>query len=414
MNLINTGFLLTALGAGAVYLKKVPEFLYNEIKKRLIYNVRLYQYDELFDMVEMWLAENYKEKYRSVEACAFTESGKSFDVYSQNDDKIVVRYKQESNVFNINYKGKRLIFDKTKEKLDKAESIKNIFMRTYSISGIKAKSKIDELLQEAILLYESKKEKDCIKVYTNNSYGDWGCLGNIKPKSLLKTIIDKDKKSLIINDLDKFNKGELWYSDISVPYKRGYCFYGPPGTGKTTLALALASYTKKNIFCLNLNSIEDERLASCFSSIHDNSVLLIEDIDKIFSGRESVNGKSKITFSSLLNCLDGAFYKHGLITIITTNHIEKLDEALLRTGRIDIKIEISNPGYREISEYMSLFYNEPIEVIGDFDLKMSDVQELCLNHHNSSLKAIRELYTKYDKGLSEHFKVQANGQIKTY
>ena len=124
----------------------------------------------------------------------------------------------------------------------------------------------------------------------------------------------------------------------------------------------------------------------------EKSILLIEDIDKVFAGRENVSDKANITFSALLNCLDGAFYKHGLITIITTNHIEKLDEALLRTGRIDNKIEIPLPTDKEISEYLAVFYKKPTFVIqGKFNLKMSDVQEICLKNKNSIEGAIKLL-----------------------
>ena len=90
--------------------------------------------------------------------------------------------------------------------------------------------------------------------------------------------------------------------------------------------------------------------------------------------------------------MDGAFYKHGLITIITTNHIDKLDEALLRTGRIDTKLEIPLPSSKEISEYLSIFYNIPNFVIeGNFNLKMSDVQEICLQNKNSIDNAVKQL-----------------------
>jgi len=212
---------------------------------------------------------------------------------------------------------------------------------------------------------------------------------------LEKTILNPDKKKYIITDITNFTNSEEWYINVSIPYKRGYCFYGPPGTGKTTLALGIANHLKRNIYCLNLNCLEDDsRLPVLFSSLPANSVLLIEDIDKVFSGRENVKEGSKITFSGLLNCMDGAFYKHGLIMIITTNHIDKLDEALLRTGRIDIKMEIPRPSDKEISAYLSLFYNSNICITGNFSLTMSDIQEICLHNRDSSSSAYTEILSK--------------------
>ena len=306
-----------------------------------------------------------------------------------------LKYKQEENTFILRYGGKRILIVKNKEKIDKAQSAKDLWFRKYTFSGIKAKKEIDSLLKEAIEYSKKENIKNIVKIFSNTSYGDWYSGVKIKIKPIEKTIINKAKKEFIINDLDEFSQSEQWYSDVSVPYKRGYCFYGPPGTGKTTLALAIANYTNRNIYCINLNAIEDDsRLPRCFSDIGDNSILLIEDIDKIFSGRENVKEGSKITFSSLLNCLDGAFYKHGLITIITTNHLDKLDEALLRTGRIDVKMEISKPTDSEVNKYYEVFFNQPLNLEGKFNITMSDVQEICLKNKLCPELAKQELINK--------------------
>jgi ATP-dependent 26S proteasome regulatory subunit len=83
-----------------------------------------------------------------------------------------------------------------------------------------------------------------------------------------------------------------------------------------------------------------------------------------------------------------------LVTIITTNHIDKLDEALLRTGRIDLKIEVPKPSHKEISQYMSLFFERPIEIQGDFSITMSDVQDICLKNRHNPEEAIQRINSK--------------------
>lgn len=392
ISLVLTTALMAGGGAVLYTLRSIPTMIYNKIKQQLVYKVSVYQYDVLFGMLEDWLSTNHQKQYKDVEAMYEMEDSPSQPNSRPKDENVkVLSYKHEDNMFIINYMNKRIIIQKTKEKLDKAQSLKDVYFRKYMLSGIRAKKQVDFLLKETIQMAESKMKQNVVNVRTNNSYGDWFPLSNVKVKPIEKTIFNPIRKKELTDDIDRFLSSEEWYTSTCIPYKRGYCLYGPPGTGKTTLALALANSTKRDIFCLNLNCMDDDRIPYCFSGIKRNSILLIEDIDKVFSGRENVKEDAKITFSSVLNCLDGAFYRHGLITIITTNHVEKLDEALLRTGRVDMKIEVPLPEAREISEYLSIFYDTEVDISGSFSLKMSDVQEICIKNRNNLKQAIKEI-----------------------
>ncbi len=141
---------------------------------------------------------------------------------------------------------------------------------------------------------------------------------------------------------------------------------------------------------MNLNTFASDRdLVNSFTGLPNDCLLLIEDIDSSFVKRENTKD-SKISFSCFLNCLDGALAKEGIITVMTTNYVEKLDTALLREGRTDVKMEISNPTEIEVSKYLSLFYEEEIQVSGNFNISMAAVQELCLRNKHS-IEAIRAL-----------------------
>lgn len=76
--------------------------------------------------------------------------------------------------------------------------------------------------------------------------------------------------------------------NIGVPYRRGYLFYGPPGTGKTSFVLAIAAQLKYSICCLDLTNdeIDDNLLNKCLNNVPEKSLVLLEDIDAIFSYRE--------------------------------------------------------------------------------------------------------------------------------
>jgi chaperone BCS1 len=118
---------------------------------------------------------------------------------------------------------------------------------------------------------------------------------------------------------------------------------------------------------------------------------VFEDVDVYFNGRKN-NNPNGVSFSMLLNCLDGEFSKDGTIVIMTTNHVENLDSALIRPGRIDVKLEISNPKKIEIVEYLKNFY-EVDEIIGfddyiDSAISMVKIQDICLVNKDSLSDAI--------------------------
>jgi len=57
-----------------------------------------------------------------------------------------------------------------------------------------------------------------------------------------------------------------------------------------------------------------------------------------------------ISFSSLLNCLDGVATRRGLVVVMTTNHIQKLDSAFVRPGRVDCCLEFALPGFPQLQK----------------------------------------------------------------
>ncbi|GAO51627.1 hypothetical protein G7K_5723-t1 [Saitoella complicata NRRL Y-17804] len=92
----------------------------------------------------------------------------------------------------------------------------------------------------------------------------------------------------------------------------------------------------------------------------ERSIMLLEDIDAAFSGRqqteESGYGRSNVTFSGLLNALDGVASAEERIIFMTTNHAERLDPALIRPGRVDMKRLIGTATSHQLREMFMRFY----------------------------------------------------------
>lgn len=158
-------------------------------------------------------------------------------------------------------------------------------------------------------------------------------------------ILDSTIAEDIADDIQKFQRNGDWYISKGVPYRRGYLLHGPPGTGKTSFVQAVAAKLKLNICYLNLSggNLDDDQLNNLLNNSPLKSIILIEDIDAIFLERSSVQAKRcRVSFSGLLNALDGVRSQEGRVLIMTTNHPERLDPALLRPGRADLKIELNN------------------------------------------------------------------------
>src|SRR5207253_2725559 len=86
-------------------------------------------------------------------------------------------------------------------------------------------------------------------------------------------------------------------------------------------------------------NMSDNRLGDLLAKVPERNILLLEDIDCAFVKRKRASGKEgELTFSGLLNALDGVASPEGRIVVMTTNHVDKLDPALIRPGRADVKL----------------------------------------------------------------------------
>ena len=84
--------------------------------------------------------------------------------------------------------------------------------------------------------------------------------------------------------------------------------------------------------------------------LKEKTFVLIEDIDGLFNKRESTSDNTSVTFSNLINILHGVLCKSGSIIFLTTNHPEKLDQALMRTGRIDAILKLNYPSKKDVEK----------------------------------------------------------------
>ena len=106
----------------------------------------------------------------------------------------------------------------------------------------------------------------------------------------------------------------------------------------------------------------------------------------------------QLNLSFILNLLDGVLETPGRILIITTNHPERLDKALIRPGRIDIHLQVGNCSQEMIIDILRFFYNNPSITIPDWDYTIAitpaEVNKIILNNFDNPELAIIEIRVK--------------------
>lgn len=189
----------------------------------------------------------------------------------------------------------------------------------------------------------------------------WRCEETVVPRPLETVILDRRLRDDLVEDLDDFVSDETrrWYRAHAIPFRRGYLFHGPPGTGKTSLVLAIASRLRARIHRVNLVAprLCDDSLQASMARVRPGGVVVFEDIDSLFGVHREKNETCNVTFSGLLNAIDGiGDTTKGTLFLFTTNHIEKLDAALRRKGRIDREFHLGPCSHDQAREMFLAFY----------------------------------------------------------
>lgn len=329
-------------------------------KTKYTWSIAIPSDDWLYDEVHRWLLRTIED--HDVRSLVAMTGGRS--KYDHHLDSM--REARKLMLFSDDRRVHRIVIDghKVEVMIDKPDysDKKNFDLRAeeriqFTVSSTSGRQAIIHLLER---LAEEKRTRDKTPKFNMlTSWGEWNARSDVPSRTIESVILRTGQAEALIEDMHDFLRSEEDYVRRTIPYHRGYLFYGPPGSGKTSIARALATHFKLDMWYLPLRDVKnDTKLLNLISEVSPGSILLLEDIDVFHAvasrddDSDSDDDGKGVSLSGILNALDGVATPHGLITIMTTNHIEVLDEALIRSGRVDRKELI---GYADDDQAMRMF-----------------------------------------------------------
>ena len=239
-----------------------------------------------------------------------------------------------------------------------------------------------KLLKKKLLrkLYE-KLGNDKITIHQiGSSYTEY----KVKPHTFDSIILYPEVKKNIISGLTNWKLSKDWYKNHQMVHKIGVLLYGQPGCGKSSVIRAISTlFHNAPIIMLDTMNVESSirDLVSKRHLIDGPMIVVFEDFDMMFFNREeqqstkcedgtvvtttelkpaeSTGGKSSMENNKnqnlMFQILDGMYSTEETIYIATTNHIERIDPAMIRHGRFDIQEELKPFDKTRAIQFLKLF-----------------------------------------------------------
>ncbi|CAB4480610.1 uncharacterized protein OCT59_012520 [Rhizophagus irregularis] len=322
----------------------------------------------------------------------------NINVLPEKNHRITIEYKEKK--YSVTYKipGQENVDDEGSGSISRSKQSKpSIFLTTVEVSEEENVTVTTEFLNEIVRSYLKTLKKSKVRSRYERSKNRWNFVQTLSSSRGLDSVaLNESQENLLKKELETFANDKSFYERIGVPYRRGILLYGKPGTGKTSLINAISSQLSRDIYYLNLKDIKnDNELNAAFSGVPGNQIIVLEDVDtqsKVLHKRTSNSGSFNSSLSSLmksfdksddnsdddnkvkidafaefslstfLGCLDGHILAEGNIIIMTTNHVEHLDPACIRPGRMDVQLNLGYCTHYQIEKmYKSVVENPEAE-----------------------------------------------------
>lgn len=380
--LITGGFLLMFTGSIIAFARNLPMKLWGKLRDQFMVEVSVLNNDPLFDWITLWLNDHpYSQKTRRLLATTVTNyeaSGDECKPYSPTQvgysgdeirrPRLILSPAKGQHFFM--YGGTLLWLTRGDEGAQSNGKngnaamgnnsrfrVENYSLRIFGRSQRLLRILLEEVIERAVA-FQAKKISAFVGVYSS-----WRRLRTFAPRKMESVILPEGVAEDILQRLKDFSSARVWYQEMGIPYHLGMLFHGTPGSGKTSIIGALAGELKMNLYILSLagEDMNDEKFACLLSEIPPNSFMVLEDVDAAFAVRKRNAGDDQkasagLTLTGILNALDGFMASEGAIVLMTTNHREVLDPALIRPGRVDFEVEFTTATQSQLRRLYARFF----------------------------------------------------------
>lgn len=401
------GFALGLIGVAAAYARALPGRLWSWLLRQVTVEVDVLGSDPAFGWLRIWLAEHpYSRRARRLSVSvrvgnrdADLDTGATLKSPGQEDAPRIV-LSPAPGLHLLRWGRSWILLRRQRDEVQGSRDSGSTWRESYRLRLLgRSPETARALLDEARESAERWGRRPGVRVL-RREYANWH-LSAVKPERTADSVVlPGDTMERLLADAKVFTSSRAWYEERGIPYRRGYLLHGVPGSGKSSAILALASALGRPVYDvgqIDAHTMEGQILMA-LACTEEGGIVLFEDIDTlpVVQPREVGGERGEgLSLASLLNALDGVGAPEGRIVVMTTNHPERLDPALVRPGRIDARIAFGQATGEQAERLFRRFFPEaPLPLAAAFgeavegrEKSMAELQEHLLRHRDNPERA---------------------------
>lgn len=341
---------IMGLTTGALSVVSIGRSIYSHLQKVAHggeYTLKVVEHDFLFQIAEFWLMTALPEEKKLsvfIKGSMDTDrNGNVKGVHSKTSyDGSIEQEVTVKGIYTVRVSTEKPESD-AKGSNDRMSRISE---RTIIFTCPSAEAR--EAVKEELLSRAQTVTKHSPGFYTAR-WGSFERNCDIGHRTKESVFLKETQMERILNHIKRFQENEKEYDRYGIPFRTGIMMYGTPGSGKTSTATVLANELNMDIYYVSLRSMDgDQEFENTMAKVPENTIVVLEDIDAVKAAKDregddnTTEFADDVSMSALLNVLDGMQSPRGVVFIMTTNHRDALDPALLRPGRVDLMEELDH------------------------------------------------------------------------
>ena len=250
VELVRAALYASALGTVLMMARQIPARLMQWYRRIAVTTIEVNNNDAAYIWLQKWLStQAMTRRARRLVVSTSNYQERDSDDYDDNSyrhSETKLNYKPDVGTYFMRYQNYPILVSFGRERIEE----RNMFAESISLSCLFRRKLLLKLMQEATT-FAQQSEKTSIGLFVPSGHY-WQSVGERPFRTLESLVYAETLAQTLLADAQKFASERGWYASMGIPWRRGYLLYGPPGNGKTSLAFALASELKFDIYSLNL------------------------------------------------------------------------------------------------------------------------------------------------------------------